>query len=184
MSNQIVVGSIAAIAASTGKSIAESFINASLVCIVDTSASMEANDAANGRTRYAQACLELENIQRENPGKIAVISFSNEVVFCAGGVPQYQGAGTDLARALQFAKTADVPGMRFVVISDGEPNDEDTALVVAKTYQGRIDVIYVGREGGSGRAFLARLAKAAGGQAVLAESANLLGDKIALLLKG
>jgi len=168
----IVPGSIGAIAQQSGKSLAESFVNADVVVIVDTSGSMDAHDSRDGRTRYDIACVELAGLQNNLPGKIAVISFSHDVTFCPSGVPTYFGGDTDLAGALKYAKLADVTGMRFILISDGEPNDENEALRAAKTYKNKIDVIYVGSETSpTGRAFLEKLARASGGMAITADRA-------------
>jgi hypothetical protein len=101
----------------TGKSIAELFTNAEVVTIVDVSGSMNISDSREDKSRYEIACEELATIQRNKPGKVAVISFSDNAVFCPGGVPMYQGGGTELTKALRFAKIADVPGINIVVIS-------------------------------------------------------------------
>lgn len=166
MNTQIIQGSIGAVAQQQGKSIAESFANADVVIIVDTSSSMGQHDSRGGLSRYEVACEELKNLQASLPGKLALLSFSDDVVFCPNGIPFNYNGMTDLAKALKFAKMADVSGMRFIVISDGEPNDEQKALNVAKTYKNRIDTIYVGPEGGDGQKFLQRLAKTSGGQGV------------------
>jgi hypothetical protein len=120
------------------------------------------------------ACDELATLQTSLPGKIAVIAFSSDVQFCPSGVPTYFGGGTDMAKALQFAKVADVPGMQFILISDGQPDDPDRTLTIARTYKNKISVIYVGPEDLSlGRDFLDKLAKTTGGQFVTVECANL-----------
>jgi Mg-chelatase subunit ChlD len=72
--------------------------------------------------------------------------------------------------------------MRFIVISDGEPDDEKEALKVAKTFKNRIDTIFVGREGAEGQDFLNRLAKASGGSHVTADRVAQLADKTQKLL--
>lgn len=181
--NQLVKGSLADVAKARGETLAESFLDADCIVIVDVSGSMESEDAAGGKSRYKVACDELAALQSTMPGKIAVIAFSHETVFCPNGVPLNIGGSTDLAGALTFAKAADVPDMRFVVISDGEPNDSTSALAVAKSYQNRIDVIYVGSEiSPTGRDFLTKLAKASGGQAVTADRVTQLSSKVQLLL--
>jgi hypothetical protein len=181
--NQIVVGSLGAIAQEQGKSIAESFVNADAIIIVDTSSSMGQHDSRGGKSRYEVACEELKNLQASLPGKLALLSFSDDVIFCPNGIPFNFGSMTDLAKALKFAKIADLPsGMRFIVISDGEPNDEDEALTVARTYKNKIDTIFVGPEGSSGQEFLRRLAKASGGQNVTAEKVKELANNIQKLL--
>jgi len=181
--NAIITGSISAMAKTANKSIAETFINADCICIVDTSGSMSDKDSRGGQSRYEVACEELKNLQNSLPGKIAVLAFSSDVVFNPSGQPQYLGGGTDLEKALKFAKVADVPGMRFILISDGQPDDGESALRVAKTYKNKIDVIYTGPEDyPAGREFLTRLAQASGGQAITADRAKELAKSIEKLL--
>src|SRR3990172_10796994 len=142
MNTQLVKGSLSAVAQQNNQSIAETFINADVIILTDTSGSMAAADSRGGRSRYDVACEELKNLQASLPGKLTLLSFSDDVIFCPSGVPfNYQG-GTDLAKALQFAKVADVTGIRFIVISDGQPDNEEAALKVARTFNNRIDTIY------------------------------------------
>ncbi len=170
MTTSIVVGSLADVATRNGQSIAESFVSAEAVILVDVSGSMMGRDSRGGKSRYDVALDELAALQRSMPGKLAVIAFSDSALFVPGGVPPLLGLGTDVAGALQFAKVADVPGMRFFLISDGEPDDERKALDVAKTFAAHIDTIYVGPESDPiGRACLQRLAKATGGQSATAD---------------
>lgn len=183
--NQIVPGSIADVAKTTGKSIAQTFMHAEVVTIVDVSGSMGTLDSTGGQSRYSVACKELALIQRQNSGKVAVIAFSDNSEFCPGGVPIFYGSGTNLAGALQYAKIADIPGMKIIVISDGEPNNPDTALEVAKTYKNKISVIYVGPEHRPyGREFLQKLANVTGGQAITADAARELSKSIQYLIAG
>lgn len=181
--NAMVQGSLSAMARQNGTSIAESFIECDAVILVDVSGSMSVRDSRNGEQRYKVACDELAQLQKQMPGKIAVLSFSDSTKFCAGGVPVFDGGGTDLIRALKFAKMADVTGMRFFVISDGCPDDERSALDVARTFRNRIDTIYVGSETDE-RAieFLRKLAAASGGVQVDAARVLELSAKMELLL--
>lgn len=180
---QLVKGSLGAIAKQSGRSLAQTFISCDVVVIVDTSGSMGTHDSRGGNSRYDQACYELATLQGDLPGKIGVISFADKVVFCPNGTPLNLGGMTDLAAALRFAKVADVPGgMRFIVISDGEPSNEAEALKIAKTYSNRIDTIYCGPENGEGLAFLKRLAAASGGSHVTAAQAKQLSDSVQKLL--
>lgn len=175
METAIVPGSLSALAKQENKSIAETFVNADLVVIIDTSGSMSTHDSRGGKSRYEVACEELANLQTNHPGKIAVLAFSNEVMFCPNGTPMYFGGGTDMAKALQFAKVADVPGMQFILISDGEPDDENETLAIACTYRNKISTIYVGpEETPFGREFLQRLAQATGGQMITVDRAREL----------
>lgn len=180
--NQIIQGSLSAIAEQNKQSIAETFMNADVVIIVDTSGSMAATDSRGGRSRYTVACEELKKLQESLPGKLALLSFSDDVIFCPSGIPFNYEGGTILDKALKFAKMADVKGMRFIVISDGEPYDEQGAISVAKTYKNRIDTIYVGPEGGEGQEFLRRLAKASGGQGVTSAQVKELKSTVETLL--
>lgn len=184
MTTQLVKGSLGQIAKSSGQSLAQTFISCDVVVIVDTSGSMGSQDAPGGVSRYDQACMELANLQGSMPGKIGVISFSDHTMFCPNGTPHNFRGTTDLAGALKFAKIADVPGaMRFIVISDGMPEDPDAALWVAKTYHNRIDVIYCGPEANpTGRDFLTQLAKASGGQTITADKAKELASSVQKLL--
>lgn len=179
MNQAIVRGSLSSLAQQSGKSLAESFLSVDAIVIVDTSGSMDSGDARGGQSRYRAALEELSALQASLPGKIAVIAFSSRVEFCPGGVPTYFGGGTDVAGALQFARVADVPGMQFFLISDGEPNDEQKALSVAATFTNRINTIYVGPEQWPyGREFLRRLADATGGVSEVAELTRALGQTI------
>ena len=170
--NAIVTGSLSDVAQRNRQSLAQTFIGAECVCIVDTSGSMQTRDSKGGESRYNVACEELAALQEAMPGRIAVLSFSTETMFCPDGKPFFQCGSTYLAAALQFARIADVPGIRFIVISDGEPDNERDALHEARTFQSKIDVIYVGPESSpAGREFLAKLAAASGGQIVTADKA-------------
>lgn len=183
--SSIIPGSLKALADKQNISLAESFINADAIVIVDTSGSMADQDLADGKTRYERACDELAALQNNLPGKIAVLSFSNSTVFCPSGVPFRFGGGTDLAGALRFAKVADVDGMRFIVISDGQPDDETATLNVARTYKNRIDVVYVGSEiSPTGRIFLDKLASISGGRIITKDKAVELSSGIKYLLEG
>lgn len=164
----IVKGSLADVAAANRQGLAQTFVNAEVVILVDTSGSMNTADSRGGRKRYDVAVEELAALQAQLPGKVAVLSFSGKVMFCPSGTPYYFGGGTDMAEALRFARMADVPGIRFILISDGEPDSPTATLTVAKTFRAKIDTIFVGPETGSGRDFLARLAAASGGQTVTA----------------
>ena len=183
MNTAIIPGSIGAIAKREGMSLAESFANCDVVILVDVSASMNADDSRNGRSRYDVACEELAILQNGNPGKIAVLAFSNSTVFVPSGLPPKMFGGTDLRGALEFARMADTGDIRFVVISDGQPDDQDGALREASKYKGRIDVVYVGPETDRyARDFLTKLANTRGGLAVTADRAAELASQTQRLL--
>ena len=181
-STQIVKGSIAQIAKETGTSIAEAWFNVNAIILVDISASMD-DLARAGKTRWEVAQEELKNLQNSLPGKLAVIAFSEDATFCpTGAIPPTQST-TEMGKALRFAHIADsIKGMRFIVISDGEPTDESDALDAAGKFKNKIDTIYVGPETGSGRDFLKKLAAKSGGTFMLKPELQYLADGVHGLL--
>lgn len=164
MTIDIVKGSLSDLAHQEHVGLAESFLGADAIVLVDVSASMGARDLPDGRSRYEAACDELANLQGRLPGKLAVVAFSNEPVFCPNGVPTFLARSTDMAQALAFVHVADDCGIRFILISDGEPNDEAGTLHEARRFVSEIDTIFIGPSDDEGAAFLRQLAAAAGGQ--------------------
>lgn len=182
MSTAIVPGSLSAIAKRDNLSIAESFLSADVIVLIDVSGSMDARDSRGGARRFDAAVDELRTLQANLPGRIAVVAFSSGVQFVPGGVPPFLSGGTDLAAALRFVKVADGT-VQFIVISDGIPDSADEAIQVAQTFSSRIDVVYVGPEHYRASArFLERLAAAAGGRCVLAEKAHELASTVQRLM--
>lgn len=183
MSDAIVAGSVAAVARREGRSVAEQFLDVTTVVIVDTSGSMDQNDSRGGRRRIDVAREELAKLQAEFPGKLAIVAFAYDATFVPGGVPPEPYGGTDLAGALRFAKQLDVAGMRFIVISDGEPDNELDAIEVAKQYVSPISTVCVGPEHEpAGRRFLQQLAQVARGEHATADRAMELADAVKPLL--
>lgn len=175
MSDKLVYGSLQDISNRSGRPIAETFLSVDALVMVDTSASMTANDCQNGQRRYDVACDQLTKLQKELPGKIGVISWSSRTVFCSSGIPMFLREGTDLAGVLRFIKPADGTGIKLILISDGEPDSESEALRLAKQFKSKLSTIFVGPESSPGRDFLRRLAEATGGQSVT-QSINQLGQ--------
>ena len=181
-SRAIVKGSLAAVAESTGQSIAISFLSADVIVLVDVSGSMGMTDSRGGQQRYSVACSELAKLQASTPGRIAVVAFSTWPTFAPSAVPPYSGGGTDLAAALTFVHPADGT-VQFIVISDGEPNDEAKALAIAASFTSKISTVYVGPEDElSGARFLKKLAKASGGKFVVADRAQELAAAVSTLM--
>lgn len=181
MTKAIVPGSLQAVANRDGLSLAESFLNCEVIVLIDQSGSMDAHDAPGGKSRYDAADAELIRLQKENYGRVGVIEFSYYTRFCPGGLPTRIGGSTDMAGALDFARVAD-GASKVVLISDGEPDDSRAALAAARKYQHPIHTIYIGPEGGDGRAFLARLAAATGGQTFQSAAPGLLAEGVQQLL--
>lgn len=167
MSNtQLVRGSLQDVAISNRQSLAKAFMGAEALVLVDISGSMTALDAQGGRSRFSVASDQLVRLQKEQPGKIAVIPWSSTAYFAPSGLPSEPCGGTDLVRALNFIKPADGCGLKIIVISDGEPNDEQRALNLASQFKSKIDTIYIGPENGYGREFLRKLSQVSGGVSV------------------
>ena len=180
----MVQGSLAAVSKKSGDSLASGFLNVKAFVMVDVSASMGANDAGGGKSRYDAACEQLERLQKDNPGEIAVGCFSSNAQFCPGGVPVMLGSMTDMVAALRLMKMADGCGIRLILISDGEPNDEASTLNEAGKFTSKIDTIYVGPEGDPGREFLKKLSAATGGISITNQTEQLgkLEDNIMRLI--
>jgi len=176
-------GSLADVARTSGRSLAETFVSADVVVIVDVSGSMATNDSRGGRERYQVALEELANLQASLRGRVAVIAFSDVPLFVPGGQPPFLAGGTDLAGALKFARVADTPGVRFFVISDGLPVDGRAALAEAAQFQARVDTVFVGDERDhAARSFMLRLATQQGGQTMTAARVNELANTVQYLL--
>ena len=172
MNNQIVVGSLSAIAAKNNISLAESFMACDALILLDLSGSMEASDTPSGDTRASVATEHLIRLQKDHPGKIGLICFADYPLFCPAGIPQDCGSSTRLDKALEYVLPADDCGMKIIVISDGSPNDPEKCLKVAKEFKNKIDVIFVGseRDYDQGRKFLEQLAAITGGKSVKSDS--------------
>lgn len=186
MNNSIVLGSIQDMATTTGRSLAECMVNVDVIVFVDVSGSMEDQDAPGGRSRYEAACEELANIQRQHPGRVAVIAFSNNVVFCASGVPAFEGRFTAMDNALEFGRIADGAGIQFILLSDGLPDSPRETLRIAEMYETPIDTVYMGPESGpeadEGRRFLAELSRITHGRSVTTAQPAMIEQPILALM--
>lgn len=179
----IVPGSLQATSQQKGITLAESFLDVNVLLIVDMSGSMNAHDAPNGLSRYEAAEKELKRLQTELPGKIGIVAFSSWPVFCPNGVPPRLDGGTDMKAALEFVKVADDIGIRFILISDGEPNEPNPTLNIAKTFKTKIDTIFIGPEMSSGREFLKKLSSLTGGKTVSSKEVGMLAQPVLALLE-
>jgi Mg-chelatase subunit ChlD len=97
-------------------------------------------------------------------------------------VPEPQG-GTPLDLAIDFANAQGAT--QLVVVTDGEPNDEQAAFSSARRFGGRIDVFYIGNANTRGSRFAAELAAMTGGTCGLTDlggAPKVLAGKIMLAL--
>lgn len=182
-SNAVVKGSLGDVVKQTKQTLATQFLSVKAFVAVDVSASM-ADRTAQGKTRWELAKDQLEKLQAQNAGEIALACFSDDAVFSPMGAMHAPNGCTDLVAALQLLKQADNCGIRLIIISDGEPNDAASALGLAQTFVSKIDTIFVGDETGAGRDFLRSLAQATGGVAIVnhENSLNLLSENITRLI--
>jgi len=158
-----VKGSLQSIANKAGITVAQAFVNCEVVALLDVSASMNNRDGFNSETRYKKACNQLAKLQSDNPGKVCLICFDSDQSFEPSGIARRPGSSTNIAGALSFVHKADNTGLKFIVISDGEPDDDEAAIAMAQQFKSMIHTIYIGPEGGYGADFLKRLSAATGG---------------------
>lgn len=161
------------------------------VLLLDVSGSMKAS-LRNGKTRIEGLREVVAGIQsRQAVPMIAFGIHPHDVleptmrgegeVAMVTEVPDASGS-TPLAEAIDMARLKGFG--QAVVISDGCPNDQHSAMESARQFGGRIDVIFVGNPGEYGSAFLDELAKITGGsrfEGDLAEVKELTGAVIGLL---
>ena len=169
-------GSLSQVAEEKGITVEQAFANAEIVVVIDQSGSMCMQDARDGQERFDVAEDELRKIQEAYPGAVAVFEFSDNIRFCPDAV-------TNLTDALRYIKQADNL-YEIVVISDGEPDNEYTAMNVARTFKGPIHTIYIGEEGREGQDFLRKLAQATGGKQFQADKPGELMPGVVALLTG
>lgn len=180
-----VCGSVAAVAASTHRSVAEVLMDVERGILIDVSGSMDTKDSRDGRRRYDVAVQVLCEFQERYPGKLLIVAFSDYAEPCPAGVPSFIGAGTNLAGALDYLHDYDYDVLvpRWTIISDGIPDSETEALKSAARFRAPIDTVFVGPEHDShARDFLTRLATVKRGVAVVDNRALELETKAALLL--
>lgn len=190
MNREITKGSIADLMNNNNVSLAESFLSCDCVILFDVSGSMNSKDGT-GVSRFDRGLNELKDLQASMPGKVAIVQFADHPDFMPGGVPvmNISGTSTDMTAALRYVKIADeIPDMRFIVISDGEPNNALSALSEASYFTNAIDTIFIGCESDdeyddlhSGRGFLRELASRSGGKPVTSAAENIK-QEVTLLL--
>lgn len=160
----LTVGSVQDVAERNGATLAETIMNVTALILLDNSESMKALDCPNYQERFSVAMRELRRLQAAIEGKIGVVQFNCFPTFIAGGLPDSPYGSTDVAAALEYVQKIDGCGIRIILISDGEPDNEPLALEVAKRFTDtRIETVYIGPEGGRGADFLRRLSALTGG---------------------
>lgn len=188
--SMIAIGSVQDVAEKQGQDMAEVFGRVKAVLLVDTSSSMNEEDAVidgERMSRHEAAELELRRVQAAYPGQCAVISFSSTVEYCPNGIPVRLDELTAMHLALRLVQPLKGSGVRLILISDGEPDDVPVTLDEARKLAPHpIDTIYIGPERSmwGGKDFLRRLSEVAGGRHFVAEAPGLLGAGVIALLEG
>lgn len=161
-------GSLESVSEQNNLPMEEVFMGVEHIILFDSSASMDVSDAEGNTTRFSVAKAELIALQQELEGKIALICFSNQTVFCPSGIPFKPQGGTNLLDALKFIESADDTDIKFHLISDGEPYSENPCISFASNFKTPINCIFIGSKSDAygGMSFLNKLAKITGGKAV------------------
>ena len=191
-SNNIVDGSISAIAARDDTSIVDAAMGAEVLVLIDTSGSMSMR-LMGGGTAHSKAANEVAQLQNEFNGKVALFSFSDEVMFCPTGTPVRFDGNTKMAKALDHIHRFDGI-LKVYLISDGYPslsndsdrlmsdrtyhqNVEQEVLASARKFKSPIHTIFIGDETDKkAQRFLQKLAAATGGKYVKADKIAQLYD--------
>jgi len=185
----IAEGSIFDLAARRNKKPEEIVANADVVVLLDCSSSMLTRldgSWSYGRaeetsgTRYSEAVKALEMIQQQYQGKVLLITFASGAGVQYGGLPPRPEGTTNLRAALELAHTFDDMGMKFIVVSDGQPDRPDDCIVWRDKFKSALDTIFIGRDGDSGLTFMNKLAT---GTAMGRVEPKLLGTSIKGLLE-
>jgi hypothetical protein len=164
-------------------SFAEVFVTVEAVVVCDISGSMSTQDVncEDGfKTRFEETNRQLKKLQSRMPGKLAVVEFSDDAVFCPDGQLTGVKGGTDLLGALQFVSPAAGCGIKFIIVSDGLPDSPEDTLRYAGQLHEQLNCIHIGKDD-RGKTFMDRLAKVSGGQSLESE-VQLLSDNIQKLL--
>lgn len=133
-----------------------------IVILCDTSGSMSMEDASGGRRRIDALQSVLTSLREKHP-RIRLFSFADTLSPCDAGILPQPGGGTNLGGALENVVVYLNNHALLILISDGEPDSEMLALQAARKLPCRLEVFFVGPEGGAGSAFLAKLAASVGG---------------------
>ena len=184
-SNELVPGSLGAVARRDRMSIAQMFMDADEIILVDTSGSMMTLDSTGGLSRYDVACQELRKLQRDLSGKLAIFSFSTTCVFCPSGVPTMLRHDTNLLGALQYVIGAD-GCVNYTIISDGypDPGTDHEIIQLVSTMMSRVNTVFAGpTEDERGRKFMDQLAHVGRGKSSLSAHAEDLSSAVKLLME-
>ena len=186
MDNRITVGSLSQIMQDSHKTLAQAFLGIKYLVLADVSGSMDTDDFRQHKTRWERMKEALARVQAEHPGEVFVVSFSDDAEPNANGIPSETHGGTDLEAGLQYAigKNVDKLGIKIIIISDGQPDDENGCLNTAAQISAPIDCIFIGPEDprDPGRLFLRKLANRTKGTFQDTPGAKMLTESVERLM--
>jgi hypothetical protein len=164
---------------------ASALANVRRVLVCDVSQSMSAKDIAGNKSRYAIEKDTVETFQRNYPGQIGIVSFSDAPNLCLDGILPSPSGSTSMIRAIEFVLPLMEAGIPTTLISDGEPDfgTEDMIIsIVSRLDEGVLSTIYIGEAGSIGERFMKRLSSAGGGEHDVIQTVIKLPDVIERLL--
>ena len=176
---QAVKGSVLDVAQKRGLQIEEALMEVDVIVMLDWSGSMGMNDAVyegKTHTRYEAARLQLEDLQGQHPGRVALVCWAETAEFVPSGNPEdtiLYGGGTHLKQALDYVKPYDGTGIAFFLITDGVFHDSWEAGPVADGFETEVTGIFVGAEGDRGFSSLMKMCARTGGKAMKAKKTGL-----------
>lgn len=147
-----------------------------VVLLLDTSGSMS-SQADTPNERRIDALRGVVSTLRLKQLAFKQLIFNSDFMW-SDIIPEPTG-GTNLAGALDFV--GQIKPEHLIVVSDGEPDSQEAAMLAAKKLACKIDVFYVGPKGLPGEAFLKQLATSTGGTSE-AVSFKELAEKVAGIL--
>lgn len=154
------------------------------VVLCDCSGSMRDMIGHSGISKMEHLEIALNDLLRAHP-RVILIAFSStaqRVKNTAGVTDHYRryGGSTNLTDAIEEA--AKLRPRRTVIISDGLPDNADTATEAIDDLTGQVDCVYCGPDGHPAVAFLQSLARKGGGHQMTFDGCRELAPMIRGLL--
>ena len=118
--------------------------NPNTAILADISSSMH-DYVRGGRTRWHEMKKALNTIYNANNQSIIAFSSIVEEVANPDLIDTPKGS-TDLAEAIKYVRLKKSNIGNVIIITDGEPDDEQKALRQAKLFNGTISTIFIGNE--------------------------------------
>ncbi len=135
-------------------------MRAKSMLLVDVSGSMGETIASGARKIDALRDV-VSTLRETHPVPIAAFGLNAKpAVAFVEKIPDPSGM-TPLDEGIDFSRQA--RATHIIVVTDGQPDDQDAALAAAKRFGGTIDVFFIGDENGYGAEFCRELARVSGG---------------------